>query len=79
MFVFHNGICLLLLVVVPPRWLGAARIIERRKVLVSSSDHGDCEGFLSLPRGRSRMASLVDCSWLVDPHLVLVVQHLIVG
>jgi hypothetical protein len=25
--------------------------------------------------GRSRKASLVDCSWLVDSHLVLVVQQ----
>jgi len=23
-----------------------------------------CEGFLSLPRGRSQLATLVDCSWL---------------
>jgi hypothetical protein len=33
----------------PPRRLGAARIIERRKVLVFSSDRGDCEGFLIFP------------------------------
>jgi hypothetical protein len=31
----------------PPRRLGAARIIERRKVLVFSSDRGDREGFLT--------------------------------
>jgi hypothetical protein len=49
----------------PPRRLGAARIVERRLVIVSGSDRGDCEGFLSLSRGRSRKASLVDCSWLV--------------
>jgi hypothetical protein len=23
-----------------------------------------CEGFLSLPRGKSQLATLVDCSWL---------------
>jgi hypothetical protein len=32
-----------------PRRLGFARIVERRKVLVSSSDHGDCEGFFTFP------------------------------
>jgi hypothetical protein len=32
-----------------PRQLGVARIIERRKLLVSGSDHGDCEGFLTFP------------------------------
>jgi hypothetical protein len=48
-------------------------------VLVSSSDRGDYEGFLSHPRGRSRKASLVDCPWLVDAHLVLVVRHPIAG
>jgi hypothetical protein len=45
-----------------PRWLGATRIVERRKVLVSDSNRGDCEGFLSLSHGRSRKTSLVDCS-----------------
>jgi hypothetical protein len=48
-------------------------------VLISGFDHGDWEGFLSLPRGRSRNSSLVDCTWLMDPHLVLVVQHPVVG
>jgi hypothetical protein len=49
-------------------------------VIVSGSDRGDCEGFFfSLPRGRSRKTSLVDCAWLVDPHLVLVVRHLVAG
>jgi hypothetical protein len=48
-------------------------------VIVFGSDHGDCEGFLSLPHGRSRKASLVDYAWLVDPHLVLVVRHLVAG
>ena len=29
-----------------------------------------CEGFLSLPRGRSQLATLVDCSWLGGSHLM---------
>jgi hypothetical protein len=32
-----------------PRWLGVARIVERWKVLVSGSNHGDCEGFFTFP------------------------------
>jgi hypothetical protein len=48
-------------------------------VLVSGSDRSDCEGFLSLPRERSQKASLVNCAWLVDPHLVLVVRHPVAG
>jgi hypothetical protein len=43
----------------PPRRLGAARIVERRKVLVSGSDHGDCEGFLTFPRWRAKKYSSV--------------------
>ena len=31
-------------------WLGAARIVKRRLVIISGSDHGDCEGFLTFPR-----------------------------
>jgi hypothetical protein len=57
-----------------PRWLGVARIVERRKVLVSRSDRGDCEGFLTFPHGEPK-GTLVDCAWLVDSHLVLVVRH----
>ena len=79
MIVFRCGFLLLLLVFATPGQLGAARIVERRVVFISGSDHGDCEGFLSLPHGRSRKASLVDCLWLVDPHLVLVVRHMIAG
>ena len=79
MIVFRCGFLLLLLMFATPRRLGAARIVEPRVVFVSGSDHGDCEGFLSLPHGRSRKTSLVDCSWLVDPHLVLVVWHQVVG
>ena len=48
----------------PPIWLGAARIVERRKVLVSGSDHGDCEGFLTFLRRRAKRYSsglLVAC------------------
>jgi hypothetical protein len=43
MFVFRCRIHLLLLVVLPPRRLRAARIIEQRFVIVSSSDRGDYE------------------------------------
>ena len=67
------------LVTPPPRRLGAARIVEQRVVIVSSSDRGDCEGFLTFPRRRAKRYSsglLVAC---VDPHLVLVVQHPIEG
>ena len=38
----------------PPRRLGATRIIERRKMIVSGSDRGDCEGFLTFPRQRAK-------------------------
>jgi hypothetical protein len=41
----------------PPRWLGAARIIKRRKVIVSDFDRGDCEGFLTFPRWRAKRYS----------------------
>jgi hypothetical protein len=54
---FCCGICLLLLVFTNTWRLGAVMIIEQRVVLVSSSDHGDCEGFLRLPYGRSPKAS----------------------
>jgi hypothetical protein len=76
MIVFRYGIHLFLLVVAPPRWLGAARIIEWRKVIVSGSDHGDCEGFLTFPRwGGKRYSSellvayviLILC-WLWAPY-----------
>jgi hypothetical protein len=69
----------------PPRRLGAARIIERRKVLVSGSDCGDCEGFLSFPRRRAKRYSselLVACvipilCWLCDTRLRLDVWYLL--
>ena len=35
----------------PPRWLEAARIVERRLVIVSGFDHGDCEGSSAFPGG----------------------------
>ena len=79
MIVFRYGFRLLLLVFAALRPLGAVRIIERRMVIVFGSDRGDCEWFLCLPHGRSRKATLVDCSWLVDPHLILVVRHPIAG
>ena len=68
MFVFCYEIHLLLLVVAPPRWLGAARIIEQRVVIVSGSDRGDCEGFLTFPQQSARRYSsglLVACVILI--------------
>jgi hypothetical protein len=61
----------------PPRWLGVARIIERRKVIVSGSDHGDCKGFLTFSRRRAKRyysGLLVACvipilCWLYDTWL----------
>jgi hypothetical protein len=47
-----------------PRWLGAARIVERRLVIVFGSDRGDSEGFLTFPSGEPK-GTLVDYSWLV--------------
>jgi hypothetical protein len=49
----------------PPRRLGATRIIEQRKMIVSGSDRGDYDGFLIFPRWRAKRCTLVDCSWLV--------------
>jgi hypothetical protein len=52
----------------PPGWLGVARIVERRKVIVSGSDRGDCEGFLTFPRWRAKKYSsglLVACVILI--------------
>ena len=63
----------------PPRWLGAARIIEWRLVIVFGSDHGDCEGFLTFTWQRAKRYSselLVACVILI---LVLVVRHPIEG
>ena len=65
---FCCGICLLLLMVVPPRQLGAARIVKRRLVIVSGSDRGDCEGVLTFPRWRVKRYSsglLVACVILI--------------
>jgi hypothetical protein len=48
----------------PPRWLGAARIVEQRKVIVFGFDRGDYEGFLTFPRQRAKRYSgglLMDC------------------
>ena len=52
----------------PPRRLGAVRIIERRVVIVSGSDRGDCEGFLTFPRWSAKRYSsglLVACVILI--------------
>ena len=62
----------------PPRRLGAARIVEWRKVIVSGSDRGDCEEFLTFPGGEPK-GTLVDARGLCDLHLVLVVRHPIEG
>jgi hypothetical protein len=50
------------------RRLGTARIVEWRKVIVSGSDRGDCEGFLTFPRRRAKRYSsglLVACMILI--------------
>ena len=52
----------------PPRWLGVARIVERRVVIVSSSDRGDCEGFLTFLRRRAKRYS----SGLLVAYVILV-------
>jgi hypothetical protein len=41
----------------PPRRFEAAWIVERRKVLVSGSDRGGCEGFLTFLRRRAKRYS----------------------
>ena len=67
MFVFRCGIRLLLLVVAATRRLGAARIVERRLVIVSGSDCGDCEGSCAFPGGALKGNSsglLVSLSYL---------------
>ena len=64
MIVFRSGFWLFLFVVAPPRRLGAARIVEWRKVFVFGSDRGDCEGFLTFRWRRAKMYSsglLVAC------------------
>ena len=48
----------------PPRWLGEARIVERRKVLVFGFNRGDCQGFLTFSQRRAKRYSsglLVAC------------------
>ena len=57
MIVFRYGFRLLLLVFAALRPLGAVRIIERRRVIVSGSDRGDCEGFLTFSRLRAKRYS----------------------
>ena len=63
----------------PPRWLGAAKIIERRLVIVSGSDRSDCEGFLTFSPVESQKVLLWIARGLCDPHLVLIVRHPIEG
>ena len=45
-------------------WLGAVRIVERRLVIVSGSNRGDCEGFLTFSDGEPK-GTLLNYSWLV--------------
>ena len=47
-------------------------------MIVSGSDRVDCEGLVPSP-AESQKVTLVDCSWLVDPHLMLVVWHPVAG
>jgi hypothetical protein len=61
---------LLLLVFTEPRWPGDWWIVEQRKVIV----RGSCV----FPGGAPK-ATPVDCTWLVDPHLELVVRHPVAG
>jgi hypothetical protein len=61
----------------PPRRLGAAVIIERRVVIVSGSDRWFVRSSCAFPTRDSQKATLVNCSWLVYPHLVLVLTALL--
>ena len=76
--IWTGGVLLLLLVFVTPRCPGDWWIIERRRVIVSGSDHCDCDGSCAFPGGVPK-ATLVDCAWLVDHHLVLFVRHPVAG
>ena len=51
----------------PPRWLGAARIVERRLVIVFGSDRGYWEGYCAFPDGAPKDNSsglLISLSYL---------------
>ena len=68
MFVFRCGFYLLLLVVAATYMAWVARIIKQRVVIISGSDRGDCEVFLTFPRRRAKRYSsklLVDCVILI--------------
>ena len=56
----------------PPRRLGAAMIIERRAVIVSGSDLGDYEGFLTFPRWSTKRYS----SGLFVAYVILILYWL---
>ena len=59
----------------PPRWLGAASIIERRLVIVSGSDRGDYEGSSAFsgrePKDNSS-GLLVSLSYLTCEYVLMV-------
>ena len=48
-------------------------------MIVSGSDRGDCEGFLTFPRRIAKRYYSELLVALCDPHLVLVVRHPIEG
>ena len=47
-------------------------IVERRVVIVSSSDRGDCEGFLTFPQRRAKRYS----SKLLVAYVILILYWL---
>ena len=61
-----------------PRQLGAVEESWQELVIVLGHHPVIVRGSCAFP-GRAPKATLVDCAWLVDPHLVLVVRHPIVG
>ena len=67
--------------------LGVCRRLDGLEQRRSVARVGNCSwpppndflrGSCAFPGGAPK-ATLVDCAWLVDPHLVLVVRHPIVG
>jgi hypothetical protein len=58
-FMFRYGICFVNSSwwFPPPRRLGTVRIVERKLVIVSGSDCGDYEGFLTFPWQRAKWYS----------------------
>jgi hypothetical protein len=56
----------------PPRWLGTAGSLSEGSCLSLAPIVVIVRGSCAFPMGDSLKATLVDCSWLVYPHLVLV-------